>query len=124
MVKKLSIFLSILILSTVSISASSQSIADSIKMVYPISGFIPYVTSFMVYLFLTVVYLYIVIMYEVNRKKSLAIATIIWLSALGALAYFFNSYTATDVTIWIAIISFMVIAFKSLLKSKQELQSE
>ena len=124
MVKKFSIIISLLILSTVSISASSASIADSIKMVYPISGYIPYVTSFITFLFLTVVYLYIVIMYDVNRKKSLAIAAFIWLCALGALAYFFNSYSATEATIWISVVSFMIIAFKSLFITRAELKGE
>lgn len=94
--------------------ASTSSIEDSIQMVYPISGFIPYITSFMVYLLFTVVYLYIIIMYEVNHKKSLILATIVWLCALGALTYFFNNMLTTNVTVALCILSFAIICYKSL----------
>ena len=114
MVKKFSIIISLLILSTVSISASSASIADSIKMVYPISGYIPYVTSFITFLFLTVVYLYIVIMYEVDKRKSLALATPLWLLTLALISLYFKSTIATEAAIIISIFSYAIIVIKSL----------
>ena len=106
---------SIIIISlfTVNISAST-SIRESFQMVYPISGMIPFVTSVTVYLLFTVIYLYIVIMYEVDKRKSLALATPLWLLTLALISLYFKSTIATEAAIIISIFSYAIIVIKSL----------
>lgn len=70
--------------------------------------------SVSVYAVFTVAYLYIIIMHDVDSRKCLKVAGVIWLCSLAIMAFLFDNTSTTLLATTLCILSFVIITIKSL----------
>ena len=104
------------LLSTLSVSASTTT--DTVYLIKYNDLLIPFLSALAIYLFCTVLYIYTIFTNErINRKKSLLVATLLWVIILICLCTYFNNNDSILATLALCVITYLFIAFRSFKRS-------